>query len=228
MSRPPGAPGGGSELSSAGEDYLKALFDLGGERVKTQQLAQALGVSPASVTGMLRKLSSLGLVDHEPYAGASLTAAGRKVALETIRHHRLIETYLKEALGYRWFEVHDEAEKLEHHISEEFEDRIADALGHPEFDPHGDPIPDRDGVLPGERGGPLGSMPVGKELEITRIGRLPHELLAELDRNGVVPGAVIVLQELHADGSATVTADGGTDSLRLAAATVQLIGAREL
>src|SRR5690625_7874489 len=80
---------------------------------------------------MLRKLSSLGLVDHEPYAGASLTAAGRKVARETIRHHRLIETYLKEALGYRWFEVHDEAEKLEHHISEEFEDRIADALGHP-------------------------------------------------------------------------------------------------
>src|SRR5690625_4069842 len=139
----------GAALTSAGEDYLKALYELGGERVKTRQLAEALQVSPASVTGMLRKLASLGLVDHERYGGASLTVAGRKVALETIRHHRLIETYLKEALGYRWFEVHDEAEKLEHHISEEVEDSIADALGNPEFEPQGDPIPDRDGVPPG-------------------------------------------------------------------------------
>ncbi len=216
----------GARLTSAGEDYLKALFELGGDRVRTQQLAEALEVSPASVTGMLRKLASLGLVDHEPYSGATLTPAGRKVALETIRHHRLLETYLKEALGYSWFEVHDEAEKLEHHISEEFEDRIADVLGHPEFDPHGDPIPDRAGVLPGERGGPLAFMPVGVELEVTRIGRLPVELLRELDGCGIVPGSVVTLVRLEPDGSATVRGDAG--ELRLAGDAVALIGVRQL
>lgn len=226
MSGPPGSRGSGSNLTSAGEDYLKAMFELGGQKVKTQALADELEVSPASVTGMLRKLSGLGLVEHEPYAGASLTTAGRKVALETIRHHRLIETYLSEALGYPWFEVHDEAEKLEHHISEEFEERIASALGHPEFDPHGDPIPGRDGQLPDQRGGPLSGMPVGVELEITRIGRLPVELLRLLDGHGVLPGGVLILVQLHEDGSAEVRTDGGP--LTLEAATAGSISVRLL
>src|SRR5690554_3741763 len=226
MSGPPGSRGSGSALTSAGEDYLKAIFELGGAKVKTQELAASLDVSPASVTGMLRKLAGLGLVEHEPYGGACLTTAGRKVALETIRHHRLIETYLSEALGYPWFEVHDEAEKLEHHISEEFEDRIADVLGHPEFDPHGDPIPDRDGAMPLGRGEPLGQLPVGAELEITQVGRLPQELLRQLDAVGVLPGGVITNDSQLTDGSVNVRSEAG--ELLLAPATVELIRARLL
>lgn len=206
MSKPPGSRGSGSGLTSAGEDYLKALFELGGERVKTQELADSLGVSPASVTGMLRKLASLGLVEYERYVGASLSVAGRKVALETLRHHRLIETYLAEALGYPWFDVHDEAEMLEHHISEEFEDRIASALGHPEFDPHGDPIPGRDGAVPESRGKPLAEMPVGTDLEITRIARLERADLMKLDSLGIVPGGIIRLLGVQPDGSVQVEA----------------------
>ena len=224
MSGPPGSRAVGTALTSAGEDYLKALFELGGERVKNQELADVLDVNPASVTGMLRKLSSLGLVSHEPYAGATLTEAGTKVALEVLRHHRLIETYLMEALGYHWFDVHDEAEKLEHHISEEFEARIAHALGHPEFDPHGDPIPGPDGALPGPRGGPLGEQPLERELEITRIMRLPVQELRWLDGAGVVPGGVVKLLELRADGSALVEGEAGPrelSSVQLAAITAR-------
>jgi len=185
-----------------------------------------LDVNPASVTGMLRKLSSLGLVSHEPYAGATLTEAGTKVALEVLRHHRLIETYLMEALGYHWFEVHDEAEKLEHHISEEFEERIARVLGHPEFDPHGDPIPGRDGVLPDARGGPLGEQAQDRELEITRIRQLPLPELRRLDAAGVVPGGVVRLLEVRADGSAVV--QGGEGRLGLSAEQLRAITARPL
>ena len=150
-------------LSSAVEDYLKAIFELG--EAKTQALADALEVSPASVTGMLKKLSALGLIEYERYRGVTLTPAGRKIALETLRHHRLIETYLAEALGYPWHEVHDEAERLEHHISEDFEDRIAEVLGNPTHDPHGDPIPGRDGSLPQSLGRPLTELEVGQRGE---------------------------------------------------------------
>lgn len=226
MSGPPGSRGSGPELTSAGEDYLKAIFELGGELVRTQDLAELLGVSPASVTGMLRKLAGLGLIGYEPYAGASLTPAGRKVALETLRHHRLIETYLAEALGYQWFEVHDEAEKLEHHISEEFEDRIASALGHPHFDPHGDPIPGRDGSLPLQRGEPLALMPLDVELEITWIGRLPVTQLRELDGYGILPGGVVRLTALDSNGSAVVHGDAGP--VQLSAEAVSQIAARAL
>ncbi len=197
----PSVPGGhqGPSLSSAAEDYLKAIFELGGADVGTVELAGLLEVSPASVTGMLRRLADLRLVDHERYRGASLTPAGRKVALETIRHHRLLETYLKEALGYSWFAVHDEAEKLEHHISEEFEDRIAEALGHPSHDPHGDPIPDREGEMPLVSGRPLAELAPGGYV-VTRVGRLPVDTLIWLDGLGVRPGVPIVLREVLEDG----------------------------
>lgn len=190
----------GPALSSAAEDYLKAIFELGGEDVGTGELAGLLDVSPASVTGMLRRLAELRLVMHERYRGVTLTEAGRKVALETVRHHRLIETYLAEALGYSWFAVHDEAEKLEHHISEEFEDRIAEALGHPSHDPHGDPIPDRDGRVPDVSGRPLTELPPG-EYVVTRITRLPFDTLAWLDELGIRPGTCVVLQAVAEDGS---------------------------
>lgn len=183
-------------VTSAVEDYLKALFELGEQAVKTQALAATLGVSPASVTGMLKKLFELHLIEYEPYQGASLTPAGRKMALETIRHHRLLETYLAEALGYEWHEVHDEAEKLEHHISEDFEDRIATALGHPTHDPHGDPIPARDGRLPEDSGQPLVAWDLGARLRITRITDQRSDVLRYLDGHGLVPGSEIVITDI--------------------------------
>lgn len=139
-------------LSEAQEDYLKQILLLGsgGEgmgkledtlAVSTQSLADQMQVKPASVTGMLKKLAEMALVDYEAYRGVRLTEAGYRVALEVLRHHRLIESYLHQALGYGWEEVHAEAEKLEHHISEAFEKRIAEWLGHPSHDPHGDAIP---------------------------------------------------------------------------------------
>jgi DtxR family Mn-dependent transcriptional regulator len=139
-----------ANLTETQEDYLKQIFLIEEIRdaVPTQMLSERLGVKPASVTGMLKKLTELNLITHEPYRGVRLTEMGKKVALEIVRHHRLIELYLTEALGYSWDEVHEEAEKLEHVISENFEARIAEYLGHPTHDPHGDPIPSVDLELP--------------------------------------------------------------------------------
>src|SRR5215203_3693768 len=137
-------------FSAAIEDYLKAIYTLGRTQaqVTTSSLADHLGFKPASVTGMLKTMADLRLVAYTPYHGVELTMAGEQIALEVVRHHRLIELYLVEALGYGWDEVHDEAERLEHHISEKLEARIAAHLGEPAFDPHGDPIPTLEGTLP--------------------------------------------------------------------------------
>src|SRR5919202_3739182 len=137
-------------ISPAIEDYLKAIYTLGRTQaqVTTSLLADHLGFKPASVTGMLKTMSDMHLVSYTPYHGVELTPGGRRIALEIVRHHRLIELYLVEALGYSWDEVHDEAEALEHVISEKLEARIAARLGHPSFDPHGDPIPSLEGTLP--------------------------------------------------------------------------------
>lgn len=180
-------------VTHAMEDYLKAIYELGEREVKTQDVAVALGVSAASVTGMLKKLAELKLVDYQRYGGVSLSEAGRLIALETLRHHRLIETYLMQALGYEWHEVHAEAEKLEHHISEAFETRIAELLGHPTHDPHGDPIPGRDGSLPASPGQPLSELEVGQRAEITRITNQESEVLRYLADNGLVPGRTLTL-----------------------------------
>ena len=140
-------------ISHAMEDYLKAIYELSSQapssRVSTSQLAEHMSCTPASVTNMLQKLSSLLLVRYVPYRGVTLTEAGERIALEVLRHHRLIELYLAEILGYSWDQVHDEADQLEHVISEEFEDRIDAALGYPARDPHGAPIPTKDGQIPG-------------------------------------------------------------------------------
>ena len=180
-------------VSAAIEDYLKAVYDLGETDVKTQELADALSVSAASVSGMLKKLSELNLIYYEKYRGTTLTPAGRKIALETLRHHRLLETYLAEALGYPWHDVHDEAERLEHVISEDFETRIADALGHPDFDPHGDPIPQLDGTLPASRSRPLTEFPVGESAKLTRITDQRREVLVYLEEQGLRPGAAVTV-----------------------------------
>lgn len=175
-------------LSSAVEDYLKHLYLLGQrETVNTQALADVLGVTPASVTGMLRRLHEQGLVEHAPYKGTRLTPEGEAAALEVLRHHRLLELYLHQALGYPLDEVHEEAERLEHVISETLEARMAAWLGHPAFDPHGDPIPGLDGSVPRRPEVTLTSLPVGM---VARIVRVPGDpaLLKVLMERGLTPG----------------------------------------
>ncbi|MGB3329969.1 MAG: metal-dependent transcriptional regulator, partial [Thermomicrobiales bacterium] len=146
---PEEAGGGDVRVTHAMEDYLKAAYRLAqeGGTVTTQRLAEELNFSGPSVTNMVKRLDELKLLVHNRYHGVTLTPAGEQVALEVIRHHRLLELYLSEALGYDWDEVHAEAERLEHHVSEKFEQRMEQALGYPRFDPHGDPIPTRHGEV---------------------------------------------------------------------------------
>ena len=182
------------ELSESQEDYLKQIFLLGGDgdRVSTKALARRLRVKPASVTEMVGRLAQLGLVEHAPYRGVRLTDAGRRVALEMLRHHRLLETFLVEALGYSWDQVHEEAERLEHVISERFEERIAEAMGHPTHDPHGDPIPTPDLSLPnGDASVPLQDLPVGFRGTLVRVGAQDPDNLNLLRRLGLLPGSTV-------------------------------------
>ena len=182
------------ELSESQEDYLKQIFLLGGDgdRVSTQALARRLQVKPASVTEMVGRLSQLDLVEHAPYYGVQLTEGGRRVALEMLRHHRLLETFLVEALGYKWDQVHEEAERLEHVISELFEERIAEAMGHPTHDPHGDPIPTPDLNLPnGDSLVPLQDLPVGFQGTLVRVGAQDPDNLNLLRRLGLAPGCTV-------------------------------------
>ncbi|MER3451145.1 MAG: DtxR family transcriptional regulator [Thermus sp.] len=188
-------------LTEAQEDYLKAilLLEEEGGRATTQALAEALGVRPASVTEMLKKLAELGLVRHTPYRGAELTPLGRQVALEVVRHHRLLETFLHQALGYSWEEVHAEAERLEHHISEAFEHRIAELLGHPERDPHGDPIPGPGLELGLDEGMGLLQAPLGQARLLRVLAQDPDtlNLLAQL---GLRPGQEVEILERSPEG----------------------------
>jgi DtxR family Mn-dependent transcriptional regulator len=183
--------------TEAVEDYLKAIFLVEAERgnVTTQVLAERLKVSAPSATGMLKKLADLRLVKHELYHGVILTAAGRKIALEVIRHHRLLELYLAEALGYSWDKVHAEAEKLEHHISEEFEARIAALLGDPVTDPHGDPIPSKDGTIPPHNAVRLADATAGETVTVTRVTAQESAQLNYLATLGIRPNAIITLEE---------------------------------
>jgi DtxR family Mn-dependent transcriptional regulator len=174
------------------QDYLKALchieWETGESLATTTSLASRLGVSAASATNMLKKLDSMGLVILEPYHGAELTVAGRKIALEVIRHHRLLETYLAEALGVPWDKVHDEAEVLEHVLSEGLEDRIAALLGDPEFDPHGHPIPSKDGSMRDVARGRLWDAKDGAHVVVDRVSDEQPGALRYLDAIGLRPG----------------------------------------
>jgi DtxR family Mn-dependent transcriptional regulator len=181
----------GSGRSAAVEDYAKAIYALeqrGDGAVTTNALAERLGVTPGSASGMVRKLDELGLVTHVPYRGVALTEPGRKVALEVLRHHRLLELYLAESLGLPWDRVHAEAEVLEHHISEELEELIAAKLGHPTHDPHGDPIPTRELTIeerPSER---LAALEPGARGRFVRVSDQDPEMLRYLDERGIRPG----------------------------------------
>lgn len=184
-----------SRITPAIEDYLKAIYVLQEERegeVTTSLIGEQLGgFKPGSVTGMLKKLSEMNLVTYTPYQGVRLTDAGRKIALEVIRHHRLLELYLVEALGYSWDEVHEEAEELEHYISQKFAARIADQLGQPKVDPHGDPIPTSDGELPNCTALSLADMVVGMHARIARVSDQSSERLRYLAELGLIPGAQV-------------------------------------
>lgn len=178
--------------SQSVQDYLKAIYQIqegqNGEPVTTSGLATRLGIASASVTGMLKRLASSEpqMVQYAPYNGVTLTTAGEKAALELIRHHRLIESYLNQALGYPWDRIHEEAERLEHVISEELEERIAAALGYPTTDPHGDPIPDREGNLPHPGYLSLTLLPENQPATIQRVTGQEPELLRYLTALGMV------------------------------------------
>ncbi len=194
-------------LSESQEDYLKQILLLQERRGKagTKELANRLRVRPASVTEMLGRLAQLGLVEHIRYQGVTLTPSGKRVALEMLRHHRLLETFLVQELGYSWDQVHEEAERLEHVISERFETRIAEALGHPTHDPHGDPIPGANLQMPAEETWlRLDALAVGDRGELVRVGAQDRDSLRSLQRLGVALGSRVEVIELD-EASVSVT-----------------------
>lgn len=189
--------GGDTRVTHAMEDYLKVAYALEqeGGPVTTLRLAEALGLSGPSVTNMIKRLDDLKLVIHNPYHGISLTASGRGVALEVIRHHRLLELYLARALGFEWDEVHQEAERLEHHVSEELERRMERALDYPEFDPHGDPIPTRAGTVPPVEDVALPDLEVGVTATISRVSDRDAEKLRYMSTHELRPGTSLTIRE---------------------------------
>lgn len=192
-------------------DYLKALWEVGGSgAASTTDVADRLSVASASVTNMFARLQEMGLAKYERYRGASLTERGREEALRLVRRHRLLETFLLEHLGYSWQEVHEEAERLEHAVSDGFTERLAAFLGHPDQDPHGAPIPAADGTLAAEESFPLDEVPVG---DCVRISRVKHEdaaVLSFLGERELVPGRLVEVKEVRAlDGVVTVEDEDG-------------------
>lgn len=193
-------------LSQAVEDYLKTIYTLQGEgAASTSDIARAMDVSSASVTNMVKRLATMGFVEYESYKGVTLTRAGEKIALEIIRHHRLLELYLKEMMGYSWEKLHEEAEHLEHHISEEFETKIEEMLGYPTHDPHGDPIPTRDGKIAATANNPLADADLGCALMVHRVSDHDPDLLTYLEDIGLMPRATLeILGKAPFDGPLTL------------------------
>ena len=199
-------------ISQAAEDYLKVIYKLQkgrdrADKVTTSLIADRMAVAAASVTNMVKKLAEMRLLQHTPYQGVVLTRAGEKIALATIRHHRLLELYLSAALGYPWDEVDQEAERLEHAISEDFEDRIDRVLGHPTVGAHGEPIPTKQGEIetPGyER---LSTVRTGHTAIVREVSDRDPEILRYMDRIGLSLGAAVEIRERSPDGPLVVTID---------------------
>ena len=202
------------------DDYLKAILELGGpeeQRVTSNALANQLGVRAASVTGMLQKLAAQrpSFVKYEKHHGVRLTPAGKIRALEVLRHHRLLERFLHDVLDYTWDEVHEEAERLEHFISEKLEDRMAAKLGDPETDPHGHPIPEKNGAVPVRDEVPLSNWACGVPAIVSSVSDREASALRELERIGLRPGAAIVVEAGVRSASLLVRIDGRPTSARL-------------
>jgi len=197
--------------SEAIEDFLKAVYLLQQEheRVQTSQLADALAITAPSTTEMAKKLARAKLVSHEPYRGIRLTPAGERVALEIVRHHRLIELFLVKTLGYSWDEVHEEAERLEHAMSDRLTERIAEYLGDPHFDPHGDPIPSVEGDVREQVLTPLSEWLLGTPGVVARLLNQAPDLLRYLSEKGLVLGAKVeVVQRDPFEGPVTLRVSG--------------------
>jgi DtxR family transcriptional regulator, Mn-dependent transcriptional regulator len=206
--------------SEAVDDYLKAILELSGpqeQRVASNALAGHLGVRAASVTGMLQKLAAQrpSFVKYEKHHGVRLTEAGKRRALEVLRHHRLLERFLHEFLGYTWDEVHEEAERLEHFISERLEDRIAAKLGDPDTDPHGHPIPERNGAIPSRGEVPLLKWGCGVPAVISSVSDRDSSALREMQRLGLMPGASLVVEPGTRNASISIRIRGAREPIRL-------------
>jgi DtxR family Mn-dependent transcriptional regulator len=197
-------------LSGPVEDYLKAIYDLElvGTPASTNDIADRLAISPASVSGMVRRLADQGLITHEPYRGVRLTSDGRRAALRTLRRHRILECYLTEVLGYPWDRVHAEAERLEHAASEELIERMASALGDPVQDPHGAPIPTRDGRVEEASLRTLAESAAGERVRVRRVHDKDAERLRYLAELGIRPGSLVrILDRAPFDGPITLWVD---------------------
>jgi DtxR family Mn-dependent transcriptional regulator len=222
-SRPSARP---EPLTAPVEDYLKAIyaFERDGRGAATNDIAQRLSIAPASVSGMVQRLADQGLVEYERYRGVRLTSAGRRAALKTIRRHRVIEAYLVRALGYGWDVVHEEAERLEHAASDTLIDRMAEAIGEPLTDPHGAPIPTREGKIDETPHQSLADVPVGKRTRVVRVGDEDPGMLRYLDSLGLRPGAEVVLtNRAPFDGPLTIEVGSATQQVGAALASRVLV-----
>jgi DtxR family Mn-dependent transcriptional regulator len=202
-------------LTRSVEDYLKAIYHLapGNEPASTNEIAERLGLSAPSVSGMVKRLSDAGLLEHVPYRGVVLTQAGRRTALRMIRRHRLIEAYLVAFLGFSWDTVHDEAERLEHAVSDLLVERMATALGNPRFDPHGDPIPAPDGSIEESSYTALAEVPEGETVEIRRVDTSQGDRLRYLEDHGLVPGSRVRVTAHHPFSGPVVLQVGGGEQV---------------
>ena len=217
-------------LSPEMEDYLKTIYEHQRETegpVSTSAIAESMDVTPPTATSMMEKLEDRGFVEREKYKGVRLSDEGQTIAIEVIRHHRLLETYLTEKLGFDWAEVHDEADRLEHHISEEFERRVAAKLAEPDVDPHGDPIPS-DALEPVNEaaGTVLSECEEGDVVEVNRVRDRDPDELEYLDKVGIVPGTTLTVVEIAPIGMVEIELDdGSTVSLpEHVAATIRVVG----
>ncbi|WP_336023875.1 metal-dependent transcriptional regulator [Halobellus salinisoli] len=202
-------------LSDSMEDYLKAIYILQTETdrtVSTSDLAAYIGVQPPTATSMIKKLADHSLVEHEPYHGVQLTKTGEPIALEVIRHHRLLERYLAEHLEYDWSEVHEEADRLEHHISDQFAERLTEILDEPTTDPHGDPIPGPELTVPDmDQSRRLVEYAVGDRVLVTRVSDQDKETLSYLSKTGINPGTQATIIEIAPFGMITLQLNDHTE-----------------
>jgi DtxR family Mn-dependent transcriptional regulator len=198
-------------LTRSVEDYLKAIYRLSpsGRPASTSEIAHLLELSAPSVSGMVKRLSEQGLLEHVPYKGVQLTAEGRRAALRMVRRHRLIESYLVDFLGYSWDTVHAEAERLEHAVSDTLVERMAAALGHPSFDPHGDPIPTPDGSIAELDCIPLSDIPVGRTVELRQVDERQPDRLRYIASLGLRPGAIVTVTDRQPLGGPLTVESGG-------------------
>lgn len=219
-------------LSDSMEDYLKAIYVLQSETddsVSTSDLAASIGVKPSTATSMIKKLAAHDLVEHEPYKGVRLTETGKPTALEVIRHHRLLERYLAEHLKYDWSEVHEEADRLEHHISDQFAERLTEILDEPTTDPHGDPIPSPELTIPEtDQSSRLVDHTEGDRVLVTRVRDQDKETLTYLSKTGVKPGIQAIVIEIAPFGMVTLQLDDHTDSVSLPKEMAQSIRVRSV